>query len=115
MQMTHIRATEKDLLFCSAINYIANHESAARRAETLNANPAGSTGKSAALAAFENHAATAAYEDNMTVKSFTNWFGAWKRYRVAVRELAQLSDRELADLGIARSEIDMVARQSAGV
>ncbi len=51
----------------------------------------------------------------MTISTFTNWFGAWKRYRVAVRELEQLSDRELADLGIIRSEIETVARQSAGL
>jgi len=31
-------------------------------------------------------------------------------YRKTVRELAQLSDRELADLGIARYDISRVAR-----
>lgn len=51
----------------------------------------------------------------MSLKSISNWIGAWKRYRVAVRELENLSDRELADLGIVRSEIEIVARQSAGV
>jgi uncharacterized protein YjiS (DUF1127 family) len=35
------------------------------------------------------------------------------RYRATVRELSQLSDRDLDDLGIARFEIDSVARQHA--
>ena len=38
---------------------------------------------------------------------------AYKLYRDTVRELAQLSDRELADLGIARFDIARVARQGA--
>ena len=37
---------------------------------------------------------------------------AWRRYRDSVRELSRLSDRELSDLGIARSDIEFVARQS---
>jgi uncharacterized protein YjiS (DUF1127 family) len=35
------------------------------------------------------------------------------RYRATVRELSQLSDRDLDDLGIARFDIDSVARQHA--
>ena len=38
---------------------------------------------------------------------------AWRRYRESVRELSRLSDRELSDLGIARGDIEFVARQSA--
>jgi uncharacterized protein YjiS (DUF1127 family) len=38
---------------------------------------------------------------------------AYNLYRETVRELARLSDRGLADLGIARSDIDCVARKSA--
>jgi Uncharacterized conserved small protein len=38
---------------------------------------------------------------------------AYRLYRETVRELAQLSDRELADLGIVRYDIDRVARQAA--
>ena len=37
---------------------------------------------------------------------------AYRLYRETVRELAQLSDRELADLGIVRYDIDRVARQA---
>ena len=35
------------------------------------------------------------------------------RYRETLRELSQLSDRELEDLGIARVEIDTIAREHA--
>ncbi|HEX2552397.1 MAG TPA: DUF1127 domain-containing protein [Microvirga sp.] len=38
---------------------------------------------------------------------------AYLRYRATVRELSVLSDRELEDLGIARFQIDSVARQHA--
>jgi uncharacterized protein YjiS (DUF1127 family) len=34
------------------------------------------------------------------------------RYRVTVQELEQLSDRELADLGIGRGDIHSIAKQS---
>ena len=51
----------------------------------------------------------------MTIKSIVAWVDTWRRYRVAVAELSQLSDRELHDLGINRSEIQAVARQSMGI
>ncbi len=38
---------------------------------------------------------------------------AYMRYRETVRELSQLSDRELDDLGISRFQIDSIARQHA--
>ena len=38
---------------------------------------------------------------------------AYRRYRDSVRELSRLNDRELNDLGISRSDIEFVARQSA--
>lgn len=37
---------------------------------------------------------------------------AYKLYRQTVRELSELSDRELADLGIFRFEIAAVARKA---
>ena len=37
----------------------------------------------------------------------------WWRYNESVRELARLNDRELADIGITRSEIAAVARDNA--
>jgi uncharacterized protein YjiS (DUF1127 family) len=35
----------------------------------------------------------------------------WKRYGRVVQELSRLSDRELADIGIARCDIDRIARE----
>jgi uncharacterized protein YjiS (DUF1127 family) len=37
------------------------------------------------------------------------FFQSWKRYGLAVQELSQLSDRELADIGITRSDIPRIA------
>ncbi len=37
----------------------------------------------------------------------------WKRYSRTVTELQSLSNRELADLGIARTDIQRVARDAA--
>ena len=51
----------------------------------------------------------------MSIKSLVHWIEAWRRYRSAVSELSQLSERELADLGMSREEIREVARQSAGL
>ena len=39
----------------------------------------------------------------------------WKRYNASLRELSQLGDRELADIGITRSDIARVAWDSAPV
>jgi uncharacterized protein YjiS (DUF1127 family) len=38
---------------------------------------------------------------------------AYMRYRDTVRELSQLTDRELDDLGISRFQIDSIAREHA--
>lgn len=40
---------------------------------------------------------------------------AYLRYRETVRELSRLTDRELDDLGLSRSEIAFVARNHAAV
>ena len=50
-----------------------------------------------------------------TIKFISTKLGAWRRYRASLRELYCLTDRELSDLGIARWEIDDVARRSAGL
>jgi uncharacterized protein YjiS (DUF1127 family) len=39
--------------------------------------------------------------------------GSWLRYRDTVNELADLTDRQLEDLGILRSQIEPVARAAA--
>ena len=47
-----------------------------------------------------------------TFKSISEKLAAWRRYRDAVRELSQLTDRELSDIGIRRGEIETLVRQS---
>lgn len=47
-----------------------------------------------------------------TLKSFSEKLAAWRRYRDAVRELSQLTDRELDDIGIRRGDIESVVRES---
>ncbi|MGB8278153.1 MAG: DUF1127 domain-containing protein [Methylovirgula sp.] len=51
----------------------------------------------------------------MSLKSFAETIRSWHRRRVCIRELAQLTDRELADLGIHRSEIAAVVRKTEGM
>ena len=45
--------------------------------------------------------------------SITRLFHAWKRHGAVRRELAHLSDRELADIGITRSDIERIASDHA--
>lgn len=42
------------------------------------------------------------------IRSYKNW----RRFNQTVRELSRLDNRELNDLGIARSDIERVARAS---
>jgi uncharacterized protein YjiS (DUF1127 family) len=50
-----------------------------------------------------------------TLKTISEKVKAWRRYREAVRQLSQLSDHELSDIGIGRGDIEAVARRpSAG-
>jgi uncharacterized protein YjiS (DUF1127 family) len=44
-------------------------------------------------------------------RSLTNW----RKYRQTVNELGRMSDRELTDLGIGRSDIRRVARTAVGI
>jgi uncharacterized protein YjiS (DUF1127 family) len=48
-----------------------------------------------------------------SIKTITEKFSAWRRYREAVRELSDLTNRELSDIGIAREEIYAIAREHA--
>jgi len=43
-----------------------------------------------------------------SLKTIVEKLNAWRRYREAVRELSQLSDRELEDIGIRRGDIHFV-------
>jgi len=40
------------------------------------------------------------------------WLDEQRRYRRTIDELSQLTDRELADIGLVREEIDMVAKRT---
>jgi uncharacterized protein YjiS (DUF1127 family) len=46
------------------------------------------------------------------IKTISEKLNAWRRYREAVKELSQLSDRELSDIGIRRGDIEFIVRQS---
>jgi uncharacterized protein YjiS (DUF1127 family) len=45
--------------------------------------------------------------------ALVNFLQTWKRYNTNLRELSRLGDRELADIGITRSDIPRVAWESA--
>ncbi len=47
------------------------------------------------------------------VVAIINFIRAWKRYNTSVRELYQLGDRELADIGITRSDIPRIAWENS--
>jgi uncharacterized protein YjiS (DUF1127 family) len=49
---------------------------------------------------------------NMLV-AIVNFLRAWRRYNASLRELTQLGDRELADIGITRSDIPRIAWDTA--
>lgn len=49
----------------------------------------------------------------MLISRFIRLLQAWWRYNESVRELARLNDRELADIGISRSEIGRIAWDNA--
>jgi uncharacterized protein YjiS (DUF1127 family) len=45
--------------------------------------------------------------------NITRSLNTWRKYRQTVEELSRMSDRELSDLGIGRSEIRSVARRAS--
>jgi len=45
--------------------------------------------------------------------TIVRYLQSWKRYGTAVQELSPLSDRELADIGITRSDIPRIAWEHA--
>jgi uncharacterized protein YjiS (DUF1127 family) len=47
----------------------------------------------------------------ISLKTISGKLSAWRRYRAAVRELSQLSDHDLSDIGIGRGDIEYVARR----
>jgi uncharacterized protein YjiS (DUF1127 family) len=51
-------------------------------------------------------------EPSMLV-AILNFLQSWRRYNASLNELSQLGDRELADIGITRSDIPRVAWETA--
>ncbi len=45
--------------------------------------------------------------------AITRYLQSWHRYGLAVQELSQLSDRELADIGLTRGDIPRIAWEHA--
>jgi len=52
-------------------------------------------------------------DEIMVISRYIRLVRAWWRYNESVRELARLNDRELADIGISRSEIAAIAWNNA--
>jgi uncharacterized protein YjiS (DUF1127 family) len=51
-------------------------------------------------------------DETRTTMNLIRNYRNWRRYRETVSELSRLSNRELTDLGISRSDIHFVARKS---
>jgi uncharacterized protein YjiS (DUF1127 family) len=49
----------------------------------------------------------------MIIANMLELLRAWRRYNSSLRELNQLGDRELSDIGISRSDIPRVAWENA--
>ena len=45
--------------------------------------------------------------------SIMRFLRSWRRYNISLRQLSHLNDRELADIGITRSDIPRVALTAA--
>ena len=45
--------------------------------------------------------------------SIMRFLRSWRRYNISLRQLSHLNDRELADIGITRSDIPRVAWENA--
>jgi uncharacterized protein YjiS (DUF1127 family) len=52
-------------------------------------------------------------EADQMLSSLARILSAWKRSEAVRRELSHLSDRELADIGITRSDIDRIVHEDA--
>jgi uncharacterized protein YjiS (DUF1127 family) len=52
-------------------------------------------------------------KDKIMLASIARLYQAWKRHESVKRELSHLTDRELADIGITRSDIDRIASQES--
>jgi uncharacterized protein YjiS (DUF1127 family) len=51
--------------------------------------------------------------ETIMLVAILNFLRAWRRYNVSLRELNSLDDRELADIGITRSDIPRIAWENS--
>lgn len=49
----------------------------------------------------------------LTISTIKSNLRRWARVRTTIRELSQLSDRDLSDLGISRCDIRFIAKKHA--
>jgi len=49
----------------------------------------------------------------MLLSALLRFLRQWRRYNASLRELSQLGDRELADIGISRADIPRIAWEDA--
>jgi uncharacterized protein YjiS (DUF1127 family) len=52
-------------------------------------------------------------EGDMFIANILGVLRSWRRYNASLRELNQLGDRELSDIGISRSDIPRIAWENA--
>ena len=50
---------------------------------------------------------------SLLISKLVRSYRVWAKYHREVRELSQLSDRELTDIGVSRSQITAIAWQDA--
>jgi uncharacterized protein YjiS (DUF1127 family) len=60
-----------------------------------------------------NSGASPGKERKTMLISIVRLYQAWRRHETARRELLHLTDRELADIGITRSDIERIASGEA--
>jgi uncharacterized protein YjiS (DUF1127 family) len=83
------------------------------RANSRNAQDLNSLGRLLLMAAdFQTPRGVRKGVEMITLKTISEKFNAWRRYRDAVRELSQFSDHELCDIGICRCDIEDIARRT---
>lgn len=51
----------------------------------------------------------------LTLKKIARWYKARTRQQRTVRELSSLNNRELADIGLTKTDIDRVAKEANSV
>jgi uncharacterized protein YjiS (DUF1127 family) len=52
-------------------------------------------------------------KESIMLLAIVRFLQSWRQYNASLRELSQLGDRELADIGISRSDIPRVAWDQA--